>query len=314
MTDKRCRFAMANEKAVSHLIFRNLEQRKPFSLVRLGDGEGVLLSINSQSPEYDFAYLSEHLGPDNGDRSGVRTLKHSLINAISHSDVVGVRDDIVDVRFDNNYFGLPPDEFLAKFRRSFRLREVEKKLGYRGARRIALLHNSLGSLTFGNEQQFCSAWIHFDLHASGSLFRLLNGEDRIGLISSRKQLPRLLQSVFGTSVKFVEIPDKYRNLPEEAKVSNYVNGLESVLSKTLVEFPGMLFLIGGGLYGKAYCQIIKSQGGMAIDVGSLIDAWLGIASRPVVYKSRFPDHWVPNRVPEPFLLNHANIRRILGKD
>jgi len=65
--------------------------------------------------------------------------------------------------------------------------------------------------------------------------------------------------------------------------------------------------------GKIYCKIIKSQGGIAIDIWSLIDAWLGIASRPAVCKSRFPGHWVPNKVPEPFLLNQANIRRIMAK-
>jgi hypothetical protein len=27
-----------------------------------------------------------------------------------------------------------------------------------------------------------------------------------------------------------------------------------------IDFPGMLYLVGGGLYGKLYCQLIKSQG------------------------------------------------------
>jgi hypothetical protein len=43
---------------------------------------------------------------------------------------------------------------------------------------------------------------------------------------------------------------------------------------------GELFLVAGGLLGKIYCDRIKRSGGVAIDIGSLIDAWLGAPTRP----------------------------------
>jgi hypothetical protein len=54
-----------------------------------------------------------------------------------------------------------------------------------------------------------------------------------------------------------------------------------------VKFPGQLFLIGAGVWGKIYCNRIKSLGGIAIDVGAVCDVWINIPSRPAVLKSMY---------------------------
>lgn len=56
----------------------------------------------------------------------------------------------------------------------------------------------------------------------------------------------------------------------------------------------MLYLVVGGLYGNLYCQLIKAQGGLALDLGSLFDAWLEIPSRPTVYRALYDTNTVPN--------------------
>ncbi len=43
---------------------------------------------------------------------------------------------------------------------------------------------------------------------------------------------------------------------------------------------GKLFLVAGGILGKFYCGRIKGSGGVAIDVGSLVDMWMGAETRP----------------------------------
>lgn len=43
---------------------------------------------------------------------------------------------------------------------------------------------------------------------------------------------------------------------------------------------GQLVFVGAGLPGKAYCEAIRRAGGMAIDVGSLMDVWMGQGVRP----------------------------------
>lgn len=41
----------------------------------------------------------------------------------------------------------------------------------------------------------------------------------------------------------------------------------------LGDLRGRVFLIAAGLLGKHYCNIIKLQGGIALDIGSVLDSW-----------------------------------------
>ena len=311
MKHPSCNFVVIGTNEVSCLVSERLSTTNPFSLIRLGDGEGLLLSVSDKSPQMDIDYLATHLGSNGVTLQNLLHLKNRLIQAIKSADVIGVRNDIVDVTFEPKNFSLPPNDFLGIFRKSFRLREVEKKLGYHGSRRIASLHKELGVLDLKENIQFCSAWFHYDYHTSGEIFRVIRSHKRIGVISCRPQLPTLLEEMFGVSVEFYEIPDMHRNLPDDAIIPDYLEQLESVLRLQLVEFPGMLYLVGGGLYGKLYCQLIKSQGGVALDLGSLFDAWLGIPSRPTVYKSMFNGDSTTNGVPSRLILSEENMERLL---
>ena len=306
-----CNFTFESLQKISHVISCRQKTGDPFSLIRLGDGEGLLLSISDRSTEADFKDLTKHLGANGVDLNYLLSLKNRLIQSIKGADIIGVRDDIVNVRFESDRFALPQDEFQESFRKSFRLREVEKNLDYHGFRRIAFLHKSLSSTEFNDESQFCSAWFQYDYHNSGEVFKALNQQERIGLISCCYQLPRLLEELFSISVKFHEIPGMFRDIPSDKPVPDYVEQLEALLSRQLVEFPGMLYLVGGGLYGKLYCQLIKSQGGVALDLGSLFDAWLGIPSRPTVYRAMYDANPGEKDVPSGLLLTAENIDHLL---
>lgn len=306
-----CGFELQSVQDISSVIDSKIDKHEPFSLVRLGDGEGLLLSISDQSTLADLKYLEAHLGKEGVNLPGLLSLKYRLMEAIQNADVIGVRDDIVDVAFDSDNFSLPHADFLDNFRRSFKLREVEKSLDYHGSRRIAFLHDGLRDLGLANDSRFCSAWFHYDYHVSGEVFKVLQRQERIGLISCRHRLPGLLEGLFDMSVRFQGIPDMYRDILEPEKVPDYIGQLESVLSKQLVEFPGMLYLVGGGLYGKLYCQLVRSQGGVALDLGSLFDAWLGLPTRPAVFSSLFSMGIDEKGVPSRLLLTEENIEYLL---
>ena len=47
----------------------------------------------------------------------------------------------------------------------------------------------------------------------------------------------------------------------------------------LVKRKEDIFLVGAGVLGKIYCQWVKEQGGIAIDLGAMFDAWSGGKSR-----------------------------------
>jgi len=44
---------------------------------------------------------------------------------------------------------------------------------------------------------------------------------------------------------------------------------------------GKLFLVGAGFLGKIYCDLIKRHGGIALDVGSMMDRWAGFGQTRV---------------------------------
>lgn len=311
MKNPNCDFSLKSVYEISVLISKTLNATSPFSLIRLGDGEGLLLSISEQSPEVDFKYLCKHLGPDNVNLEALLHLKQRLIESVRGADTIGVRDDIVNVAFEPDDLSLPHGRFLEKFKGHFHLREVEKTIDYAGARRLALLHKNLGNLELREDTRFCSAWFHYDYHISGELFKVLFQQERVGLISCRSRLPALLEDMFGVSVEFYEIPDMYQNLSSDKVYPGYVEKLEGLLNQKLVDAPGLLFLVGGGLYGKLYCELIKSQGGIALDLGSLLDAWLGISSRPAVYRSKFNMEASEAGVPSDLILTAENIDNLM---
>jgi hypothetical protein len=56
--------------------------------------------------------------------------------------------------------------------------------------------------------------------------------------------------------------------------------------------PQDVVLIGAGILGKIYCHEVKVAGGIAIDLGSLFDAMVGIDSRGEGFKREF--WWMEN--------------------
>ena len=91
---------------VSESISRKAKQGEPLSLIRLGDGEGLLLSMSSESPESDFRYLTGHIGPLGMDAAVVIDLRDKMVKAIQNADIIGGRNDIVNVNFGAEKFFL----------------------------------------------------------------------------------------------------------------------------------------------------------------------------------------------------------------
>jgi hypothetical protein len=256
-------------------------------------------------------YLGEHLGPIGSSINELVKLKKRMVETIKHSDMIGIRDDIVDVKFEFNNIKLPAEEFLEIFRNRFRLREADNMLPYAGSRRIALLHQSLLGISFNRKTRFCSSWVHYDLHMSGYIFKVLMEERTVGVISTREELCTTLESIFNINVKYWKIPDMYRDIGQEQIPSDYIEQLEKILRHNLVDYPGMLCIVGGGLYGKLYCNHIRSQGGVALDLGSLLDAWAGIHTRPAVYRTLFSENYDNHSSPNELLLTAENVDSIL---
>ena len=108
------------------------------------------------------------------------------------------------------------------------------------------------------------------------LFRpLLADAPFLGLISCR-DVGTQLQALFGVrEVRWYGVRGE-RDEPGPVAKRHFPDGFDELRRTLTVPFPGALFLVGAGAFGKIYCHWIKDRGGIAIDIGGQFDAWAGV--------------------------------------
>jgi hypothetical protein len=289
----------ADAESVLRQIIR---ARKPASVIRLGDGEGVVLARPSLAHPLLGPYLVSHFGPQ-VTQLQVDSLSQRLHDCCSRAFMVGVRPDMLDTAVEKDWLELPPADFLKRFLEAFELRPVEREsITYEGCYRLALLNSVLADGLLPGNVHLTSAWCHFDWSRSGFLADLVLNEPRIGLISRHEELAKLIGRL-GTNVEFYAIPARYSR-GEPNWTPHYPDRLQQILDSMEVAFEGQVFLVGAGICGKVYCDEIALRGGIAIDIGSVCDSWLGLASRPLVMRSMYETADVPVELTLEYQFNH----------
>lgn len=281
----RCEFPMLRDSETIEKVLKAVSDREPFSLIRLGDGEAMVLSFTEETWLQDLAYLHGHWGAEGVTLRAVADLKRDLEMAIQGADVVGIRNDVLGVSLSEDLLDMHGNEVRRFVISAFHLRqEEENNLSASSARRLALLHRVLSRLKWSEDQQFCSGWIHWELLATGALNRILENVTEVGLVTSRPELEPLLARRFDVRASAVIVPDKFIDAQQAGR---HVPDRYRTIRSELAFNEGTLVLVGAGIPGKVYCQWLKEAGCVAIDVGSVFDAWVGKASRPRVLESRF---------------------------
>ncbi|MET0566996.1 MAG: hypothetical protein ABW021_11195 [Acidimicrobiia bacterium] len=280
-----CEFALLSDSEAIETVRTAVSDRDPFSLIRLGDGEAVLLSFGEDMGLQDLAYLHSHWGAERVTLRDVGLVKQDLEMAVRGADVVGIRDDLVNTTLPPDLLQRSATEVRDTVISAIRIRPEEiEDLKAIGARRLALLHQVLRSIEWAEDQQFCSAWIHWDLLATGALNQILQDVNQVGLVTSRPELGEMVARRFSIQTRTVIVPDKHVVVPGPGE---HVPDRYRTIRSEFDFPPGTLVLVGAGIPGKVYCQWLKESGCVALDVGSIFDAWVGRASRPTVLKSRF---------------------------
>ena len=110
--------------------------------------------------------------------------------------------------------------------------------------------------------------LHRLLHAALLYRQILTCIDRLPITSNR-DVRAAFTEVFG-------VPDMYWYplsdlllCTDAQRMRHFPARSEALRQELDIDFPGNLFLVGAGKYGKIYCSWIKERGGIAIDVGEL---------------------------------------------
>ena len=229
-------------------IFDKINNKKPMSLIRLGDAEGRFLGY----PEFvekegegndvlDFA-LKLELGRVDFSEDDLKSLSLQMRKSVKNADVIG----------------LP------------REKQYKENIAYQyvfdAIEQFDLLNN---------KQKICDAAIHRYLQFGLFYQDILRKRDFIGVITGRPDFAEVVKNEFQIKeVKSYLVPAEAIH-PDNIKGEHFPDCFYTLKRDLEVPYQGAIFLVGAGYLGKIYCQWIKENGGIAIDVGSICDSWTG---------------------------------------
>lgn len=246
---------------VADLLHKAISERKPFSLVRLGDGEARLMGY----PEtFGWPSVSEMMKiwfghpffPD----AAIRHLQRDLKAACLAADVLGLVDPAT-------------------------VTEVDRANPFKAAALLVRDHGCLRADTC-----LTSPGIHMALERNGHYDRLLNGLEEVVLITPRAVADAVAERFAIPSVTHIPIPPEmqYSDLTPVDKLetamlaphfpTRYLE-VSTLIEGHVRKRPGITVLVGAGVLGKVYCGWVKAAGGVGIDIGSVFDLWAGLRTR-----------------------------------
>jgi hypothetical protein len=263
------RFRYIDAVQVAGAIQSAIQDRRPFSLVRLGDGEGAFAKIDAEDEaRYARLYASHR-------REWCRLLYGADFDP-AFTGYAAVVDTLMSVAGEADIVGIPYRSWVDH---EYAISSV------RGVPCLMNIHRSFLQSPDGVAPTFCTQNIHTELHRQGLIEPLLRMTTDIGLISCFSDLPARVKSHFALdNVELFKIPgERYSRslLSTEALAGVHFPFVYWDIVRRLSEpHNGRVFLIAAGTLAKFYAAVIKRNGGIALDIGSLVDGWMNIASRP----------------------------------
>ena len=241
-----------------------LEEKRPYSLIRLNDGEGSLLHLGVADearwhPLYWRSRREFHVTYWFGDDSRMLDpewlrIAREFNAAVNNADcLAGYMPSGLQLVYESGSVRNVPGCFNV-------VRKLEALAEQaRGGQTSAVLADSL---------------VNQEMRRSGALARLIGSQRRIALVTWNPALPDAMAEHFGLSeVVFHQTTGEARTVPG-SETKNHAEAHRQ-LSEALSEAePGLLYLVGGGIPGKVYCDVIKRAGGVALDIGGVVDVWM----------------------------------------
>jgi len=253
------------------VVRERLRTGTPFSFIRLGDGEANALQQGTS-----FTAQSE---TDAAAREKVwwgRTLDSSVRNELATR--------VRQAAFGADAIGFPAREW---FLRDVRLDTGAALAATKSGRGLLVVAEALERESRSRDlcsKILTSAHLPQDLQRWNFYADLFDGVSEVVLVSCHVTLPEVLRSRFALeSVKQVLIPpgDSMREIQRRALAETELPpaSIDRALAE-LGDWPaGRLVLVGAGYAGKVLIHEARQRGGIALDLGSIFDHWVGIHTR-----------------------------------
>lgn len=233
---------------------KSVENMLPLSLIRIGHCETKLISRDILFGETDLASTYEiQWGAEVNQIADeqLNWVRQGLINAIKKSSFIGYNERS---KFRTDYLGILENTVSKAL--------IDFSLVCRSQKRV--LPN-----------------LHWHLALNQNFFDILNRALGIVLVTPRLNLQKKFETIFTPiqGIHLIDIPGEFKidgefNIDDRFK--HFMDADEKIKK---LSSPGMVFLIGGGLAGKKFIATVVDSGGIAIDMGSALDAWSGLNTR-----------------------------------
>ena len=255
------------------MVRRRHFDHQPFSLVRVGDGEAACLPYEPR-----LRPLA---------RSDARERERIWWGAPLSNDLRRrLAPRIAKAIWDANCIGIPT---TARFLRELRLRRndsLEFSLTGRGLRSILYCVERWPELRSRGLSQpiFASSHLHQDLWLWDCYEELFDNVGEVVLVSCHPGLAEWLEEKFCVRIAGdILLPPDRVSGPLLKQWPAETRRLPEILDDIIDELGDLprerLVLVGAGYPGKLLVDIARQRGGVALDLGSIFDYWLGLNTR-----------------------------------
>jgi hypothetical protein len=261
---------MSTEEVAAQ-INKAMDEKRGFSLIRMGDGEGAFTKVDA-ADEARYARLYGWMR-----RDWEKALFGQAFDARG-TGYASLVDTLLDVSLEQDIVGVPYASWVDHEYSSSSLRGVPCVLNVHRAYLAAAERGQ-------RRPAVCDQRIHIELHNKGFVEPILRRAGSVGVISCHSQLPARMKQAFGLDeVELFKIPgEKYtEGLRDQEQMSgeHFPFVFWDIVRRLSVPHDGRVFMIAAGTLAKFYADVIRKNGGIALDLGSLVDGWLNISSRP----------------------------------
>lgn len=257
--------------------------------MRYGDTSGrVVARPNMGTPEYDYlkSFLGSSVTPDQVD-----LLAGHIERSIISADVIGLRSDLLGPDIPDYILHAPDDTILRHLNDLYPIREFERtRLRPDDCRRLAQTRKAMENLILPPDALLTDAWVHVSLAEVGFLPALMREAPQFSIITStdRRAIVQRIAETFPKRVRYFECPC-YPWVERQWGGDHAFlwHRWTSLVFSLEPSYPGEPLLISAGIWTKAIAPAWASRGGIALDIGSVMDYLEQVPSRPAVLATRY---------------------------
>ena len=260
-----CRLDAETRLAFLEHIKEKLQTGQPWSLIRLGDGESYAWQGTLPAERIamrERIWWGEELDPEKR-----REISEKILDAIEHADVLGV-----------------PSIF--RFIRD----TTESLKSYREHHSISGLVHVLEGVDSLSEtdREFTEDRIHQVVCDLPSIIDIAKAARKVVVVSSilpERLKPALQKYIDAADIHCAMVPTHTKTKGNEQYVISdrplpfLYEQIDAELAGQVE--PGTLVIVAAGSIGKIFCETARRRGGVALDVGSMVDYWVGVKTRSV---------------------------------